>query len=189
MILVNIAFPWGLKRSKVIKRRVLLSFLVLLLTSTFSWAQSFWLETGLAYSERLLDGQANQNFEAFAKLGIKAVFPVTENLSLYINPFWQGSPGLDGGLWIDFPGNIQDLEGFHSFAALGLSYLGLPSSSSSTGQSQIDTALGFALVAGISYELTDKLRLSLIYTHHPILSPSLSQAFDLSIGLGLVLDP
>lgn len=150
-------------------------------------AQSLWLETGLAYTEQLNDSEANQTFEPYAKLSVKAILPVNETLSVYLNPYWQGGFGFDAGAWIDFPGRIQDLENFDSFAALGLSYLPLLNLSSETGFGQTGAAFGLALVGGISYSLSDTLSLSLSYTHHPILSPSLAQAFDISLGLRINL--
>ncbi|MCA9837648.1 MAG: hypothetical protein KC422_12065 [Trueperaceae bacterium] len=146
-------------------------------------AQSFWLETGLAYTESLSDGKGTQSFEPFAKLGFRTVIPVNDTLGLYLRPFWAGTLGLDAGLWIDFPGKIQDLQGFNSFAGFGLSYLNVLTTSSSTGFSSFEGGLSLSLTGGISYDLTDTVAVSLSYSHYPILTPALSQAFDVSLGL------
>jgi hypothetical protein len=165
-----------------------LLFVCLLSWSSFSSAQSIWLESGLAYSERLSDTQANQNYEPFLSFGLKGLVPVSDTLSLYLHPFWQGGFALDAGLWVDFPGNIQDLEGFNSYAGIGLGFLPVLTTNTSTGITQRLSGFSFSLSVGISYDLSQNAAVTLGYTHHPILSPTLSQAFDISLGLRLFFD-
>ncbi len=170
---------------KKLKTFILVTLFIL--TVDFVFAQSFWLESGLAYSEILNDSVANQNFEPYFKLGLRGIFPISESIGIYINPYWQGGFGLDAGAWFDFPGKIQDLENFNSFAGLGLSYLPILNLSSETGFGQTQAAFGLVLLAGVSYDLNGSLSITLSYTHHPILSPSLAQAFDIGLGLRLNL--
>lgn len=155
----------------------------LVLLSSFAFSQSIWLEPGLAYTENLTNGEANQNFEPFLTLGLKATFPVTDTLSLYVHPYWQNGFAADAGLWIDFAGRIQDLEGFNSFTGIGLSFLPLFNTDTDTGLTPTTAAYGLALSGGVSYDLTESIAATLTYTHRPIIVPSLSQAFDLSFGL------
>ncbi len=182
----------------------MIRFLILvLLSSSFSLAQSVWLEGGLGYNESLStnlsdsveETQANQNYEPFLHLGLQANIPINNDLSLYVKPFWQDGFGADAGVWIDFPGRIQDLEGFNSFMAVGLSYINLRNGITDSRVSppsalQVnESGLGFAISAGISYDLNDLVAATVRYTHRPIILPSLAQAFDVSLGLRLSFEP
>jgi len=172
--------------------RVLIS---LILLSSVAYSQSLWLESGIAYTENLTLNEANQNFEPFLNLGLKVTFPVSDTLSLYAFPYWrnvqsswQNSLAVDAGLWIDFAGRIQDLEGFNSFTGIGISYLTLFNTDPETTFTLPTSAYGLALSGGVSYDLTDNLAATLTYTHRPIFSPSLAQAFDLSFGFRFSFD-
>lgn len=160
-------------------------FIALLLTSSLSFAQSILLEAGLSYSELQQDGSPSQQFEPYTKFAATVTLPVAEGLSIYLSPYWQGAFAADLGLWIDFPGRIQDIEGLNSFVTVGFSYLPLLNTRvlDDVVLSGYEAAFGFALVAGVSIDLNKDLAATLSYTHHPIIIPSFSQAFDISLGL------
>ncbi len=158
---------------------------ILMIFNSIVFSQTVMVEAGLAYSELLQERNSSQQFEPYAKFAATITLPVAEGLSIYLNPYWQRAFAADLGLWIDFPGRIQDLEGLNSFVAVGLSYLPLLNTRvlGDTSVSSYESAFGFALVAGVSIDLNDDLAATLRYTHHPIILPSFSQAFDISLGL------
>lgn len=139
---------------------------IILLFSVYclSLSQSVTLESGLGYIEE----SSNQYRNTF-KIGARVLLPVSESSQLYINPYWLGGFGLDAGAWFRLPLTIQDLEGFHSYVGGGLSLT--------------QARFGFALNAAISYDFSDQAALVLIYTHRPLVTPQLSQVFDLSLGI------
>lgn len=156
--------------------------IILLLIMSLGHSQSFMLESGVAYGEHLLDKTATQDYDVFSKLGVRAIIPISESLGIYADAFLKGDWGFGAGLWIDFPGQIQDLEGLNTFAALGLGIV--PSLNTSTTQdSSYIQSVGATVMVGVSYDISDNLALMGSYTHHPIFSPTFSQAFDLSFGL------
>jgi len=159
--------------------------IALLLMSSTVFSQTVIVEAGLAYSELLQESSSSQQFEPYGKFSATLTLPVAEGLSIYLNPYWQGAFATDLGIWIDFPGKIQDLEGLNSFMAVGLSYLPLANTRvlDDVVLSSYESAFGFALVAGVSIDLNDDLAATVSYTHHPIIIPSFGQAFDISLGL------
>lgn len=149
-------------------------FILLLFMLSFSYAQSLWIETGLGYLEKLEGAQeqkGKQNYDSGFKFGARVVFPVSDRAGIYVAPFVQGgfNFNIDAGAWFTLPLNIQDVEGFTS-------YLG-------TGLTVTDGRFGLALSGALSYNLSNDVALALIYTHRPLLTPRLSQAFDISVGL------
>ena len=156
------------RRDKVGGRRKYLlsspfSLLFLLLFCTLSSAQSLSIETGLGYLEQ------SSNYLSYLKLGGKVTLPVADKVDLYIAPYWLGSFNIDAGAWFTLPLTIQDLEGFHSYVGIGLSVT--------------QGRFGFALSAAVSYDIADNTAFILTYTHRPLITPALSQAFDLAIGI------
>jgi hypothetical protein len=131
-------------------------------------AQSLTIETGLGYV-----GQGNNQYLDYFKVGAKGLFPVSEGVELYVAPYWMGGFGIDAGASFRLPLTIQDLEGFRSYVGTGLSI--------------IQGRFGFALSAAVSYDLSDRTAVVLSYTHRPLLSPTLSQAFDVSFGVSIDL--
>ena len=144
-----------------------------LLLSGAGCAQSVWLELGPAYLE--VRGEERSSYQATFKFGLRGLLPIGERNSLYLAPhiYTSGSAGLDGGLWIRFPSDLEDVEGLSSYAGAGLAL--------ERG------AFGLVLSAGLSYELNRDLSVAFVYTHRPLLIPRLSQTFDLSAGLALRL--
>jgi hypothetical protein len=144
----------------------------LLFTLYFSFspasAQSLTIETGLGYV-----GKGNNQYLDYFKVGAKAFLPVSESVDLYVAPHWMGGFGIDAGTSFKLPLTIEDLEGFRSYVGTGLSL--------------IQGRFGFALSAAVSYDLSDRTGLVLTYTHRPLLSPGLSQAFDVSLGINVNL--
>ena len=147
--------------------------LLLVLCLTPVLAQSVWLESGLGYSERAL-GEDDSEYTPYLKLGLRGVLPVSERVGLFLAPYWLGGAGLDAGAWFTFPTNLDDLEGFQSYAGAGLSFA--------------PAGFGLALSAAVSYELQRNLDLTLSYTHRPLLRPRLSQTFNVSVGLAIRLE-
>jgi hypothetical protein len=148
------------------RRYVLLSpssfLLFFLLFFSFSFAQTVTIETGLGYLEQ-------GEYLNYLKLGGKLALPVADKVDIYIAPYWLGGFNIDAGAWFALPLTIQDIEGFRSYVGTGLSL--------TRGR------FGFALSAGISYDIADNSALTLTYTHRPLITPGLSQAFDLSVGI------
>ncbi len=132
-------------------------------------AQSITVETGLGYIE-----QVNSQYLDYFKIGAKAMFPVSENVDLYVAPYWMGGFNIDAGAWFRLPITIEDLEGFRSYVGTGLSVT--------------QARFGFALSAAVSYDLSDQTALMLTYTHRPLISPSFKQAFDISVGINFELE-
>jgi hypothetical protein len=148
-----------------------LTLLVILLLLCVAQGQSLWIETGLGYLEQLPpEGRAQQIYDSGFKVGARVIFPVSDRVGIYLAPFWQNGFNVDAGAWFTLPLNIQDVEGFTSYVGTGLTVV--------TGG-----RFGFALSGALSYELSNDVALALIYTHRPLLTPRLSQAFDISVGL------
>jgi hypothetical protein len=149
-------------------------FILLLFAFSFSYGQSLWLEMGGGWLEQLPGNgeRANQVYDSGIKFGARAVFPVTERAGIYIAPYYLLGFNVDAGAWFTLPLTIQDVEGFTSYIGTGLA---------------ITTArqfrFGFALSGALSYDLSNDVALALIYTHRPLLTPQLSQGFDISVGL------
>ena len=130
-------------------------------------AQAIWLETGLAYNEQPnLD--TNEPYTSYLRVGVRGLIPINKTVSYYIAPQWFGGLGLDTGAWFTFPVTLDDLEGFRSYAGTGLSY--------TRGK------LGLALSAALSYELNRNTDVVAVYTHRPLFTNGLTQAFDISLG-------
>jgi hypothetical protein len=155
-------------------RRVVL-LLALLISPFLVQGQSLWIETGLGWLERLPPNgeRANQEYDTNFKVGARAVFPVSERVGVYVASYLQGGFNVDAGTWFTLPLTIQDVEGFRSYLGTGLTITG--------------GRFGFALSAALSYDLSNDIALALVYTHRPLLTPRLSQAFDLSVGLRIDL--
>jgi hypothetical protein len=130
-------------------------------------AQSLTIETGLGYVEQ------SSGYIDYLKLGTRVMFPVSEAVDLYVAPYWLGGFNVDAGVWFRLPLTIQDLEGFRSYVGTGLSLT--------------QARFGFALSAALSYDLSDNTALMLTYTHRPLITPGLSQAFDVSLGINFKL--
>jgi hypothetical protein len=129
--------------------------------------QSLWIETGVGWLERLPEAQ--QEYDPGFKIGARVVFPVAERVGIYLAPSLQRGFSLDAGAWFTLPLNIQDVEGFTS-------YLG-------TGLTLTNARFGLALSGALSYDLSNDVALTLAYTHRPLLSPQLSQGFDIAVGV------
>ncbi len=150
-------------------------FLLVLLSPCLVQGQSLWVETGLGWLEQLpAEGRAQQVYDSGFKVGLRGVFPVSEKVGVYLAPHWQKGINVDAGAWFTLPLTIQDVEGFTSYVGTGLTITGLTTS---------DIRFGFALSAALSYDLSDAVALALVYTHRPLVTPRLSQAFDISVGL------
>jgi hypothetical protein len=148
-------------------------FIPLLFAFAFAYGQSLWLETGLGYLEQLPEeGRAQQIYDSGFKFGARFVLPVSDVTGLYLAPFLQNGFNVDAGLWFTLPLTIQDVEGFRSYVGTGLTAM--------TGER---FRFGFALSAALSYDLSNDVALALVYTHRPLLTPKLSQAFDISVGV------
>lgn len=148
-------------------RRLLILLLFML---GLSYGQSIWIETGLGYLEQLPEeGRAQQVYDSGFKFGARVVVPISEVTGLYLAPFLQNGFNVDAGAWFTLPLTIQDVEGFRSYLGTGLTLTG--------------GRFGFALSGALSYDLSNNVALALVYTHRPLLTPTLSQAFDVSVGL------
>ncbi|MGL4608426.1 MAG: hypothetical protein ACRCYY_01900 [Trueperaceae bacterium] len=147
---------------------------VLLFLLGFSYGQSLWLEMGVGYLEILPDGneRPNQSYDSGFKFGARFVAPVTPVTGLYIAPFLQDGFNIDAGLWFTLPLTIEDIEGFRSYVGTGLTFTG-----------RDPTRFGLALSGALTYDLSKNVALALTYTHRPLFTPRLSQAFDVSVGL------
>lgn len=158
--------------------RHLLTFICLV--STPALAQSVWFELGWGYDET-----SALEFASGAKIGVRGVYPLNRSLGVYLSPYvitglgvpeeWNGlAAGVDGGVWYDFRTTPQDLEGFHSYAGVGLSV--------------IKAQFGAVISGAFSYDVGRDLELALIFNYRPLILPDLSQAFDISLGLRYDLD-
>ena len=147
--------------------------ILLLLAFGFSYGQALWIETGLGYLEQLPPPESNarpdQEYDSGFKFGARVVVPVSEVTGLYLAPFLQNGFNVDAGAWFTLPLTIQDVEGFRSYVGTGLTLTG--------------GRFGLALSGALSYDLSNDVALALIYTHRPLFTPKLSQAFDISVGL------
>jgi hypothetical protein len=149
-------------------------FILLLFTLSFSYGQSIWIETGLGYLEQLPENpdsneRPDQTYDSGFKFGARFVLPVSNTMGLYLAPYLQSGFSVDAGAWFTLPLTIQDVEGFRSYIGTGLTVTG--------------GRFGFALSGALSYDLSSDVALALVYTHRPLLTPQLSQAFDVSVGL------
>jgi hypothetical protein len=148
-------------------------FVLLLFTLSFSYGQSLWIETGLGYLEQLPPPESNvrpdQEYDSGFKFGARFVVPVSDVTGLYLAPFLQNGFNVDAGVWFTLPLTIQDVEGVRSYVGTGLTLTG--------------GRFGLALSGALSYDLSNDVALALVYTHRPLFTPRLSQAFDISVGL------
>lgn len=140
-----------------------LLWVALLACSSTVVAQALWLESGLSYVET-----APQQYEAGVSFGVRGLLPLGETANLFLHPFWRSGLGLDAGVLARFPVDLEDPEGFRAYLGGGLSL--------------IRGRFGLALVAAISYELSPQTELALVYSHRPLLTPELAQAFDISLA-------
>jgi hypothetical protein len=155
--------------------RCCVASLVLLLSA--GYAQSVWLESGLAYREN-----GAGSYEPLFKVGLRGFLPLSEPLSLYGALAWRDGIMADVGVWYAFDPNLQDPFGFRTYGGAGLTFV---SGDSATAN---EDSVGLALSVAASYAIDETFGLAVIYTHRPLLLPELSQAFDISIGLTLSLD-
>jgi hypothetical protein len=148
-----------------------LLLLLLLFAFSVSHGQSIWVETGLGYLEQLPESNArpDQSYDPSFKVGARVVVPVSNTVGLYLAPYLQSGFNVDAGTWFTLPLTIQDVEGFRSYLGTGLTLTG--------------GRFGFALSGALSYDLSNDVALALVYTHRPLLTPRLSQAFDVSLGI------
>jgi hypothetical protein len=152
----------------------MLRYLVLLIVLLFpcvARGQSLWLETGLGWLERL-DDPPKQVYDSGFKIGARVIFPVSEKAGIYLAPYLLRGFNVDAGAWFTLPLTIQDVEGFKSYIGTGLAI--------TTGER---FRFGFALSGALSYDLSNDVAIALIYTHRPLLTPTLSQGFDIALGL------
>jgi hypothetical protein len=154
----------------LLSRHIYFTLGFFLLTTAFG--QSIWLETGFAYAEQTCG--TSSCFPIYLKLGARGMVPVSEQVSLFLAPYWLGGFGLDAGAWFSFPVTLEDLEGFASYAGAGLSLT--------------QGRFGLSLSGALSYELDRNFDLVVSYTHRPLFIPKFSQTFDLSAGLALRLE-
>ncbi len=138
-----------------------------------SLAQSISVETGLGFIENIVTGKASQEYSADIKLGLRGTAPIDNNLDIFFAPYYFHGFGIDSGLWFNFPVSLEDEIDFDSYAGIGLSYL--------------DNRIGMNLVLAISYEVSKNNQITLTYTHRPLFTPVLSQAFDIAIGYKIIL--
>jgi hypothetical protein len=141
-----------------------------LLCSLIGWGAvyaqgvSVWLEPSLAFIET-----NTQTYTTAFKVGTRVVLPITETVGVYAAPYYAAGFGADIGTWFSFPGSFEDVPGFSAYGGLGLTIIG--------------GRFGFALSGAILYELSRTSEIGLIYTHRPLLSPALGQAFDVAFAL------
>ncbi len=145
--------------------------LMVLLCPSVVQSQSLWIETGVGWLEQLPEAQ--QDYDPGFKIGARVVFPVAERLGIYLAPSLQRGFSLDAGAWFTLPLTIQDVEGFTSYIGTGLTLT--------------NARFGFALSGALSYDLSNDVALTFAYTHRPLLSPQLSQGFDIAVGVKLEL--
>lgn len=132
---------------------------------------SLWFETGVAY--RPADADTSTGADATVtprlRVGVRGVQPLSETTALYAAFALDGDPFLDLGGWYSFLPGADDLFGVRSYAGTGLSYAA--------------GSFGVSLSAALSYELSPRTSLLLVYTHRPLFLPELGQAFDVSVGV------
>ena len=149
-------------------------FLTLIcLAGTPTLAQSVWFEVGWTYDETM-----GLEFESGAKIGLRGVYPLNRSLGLYLSPYViTGSDiagGVDTGVWYDFRTTPQDLEGFRSYAGVGLTI--------------IKAQFGAVISGAFSYEIARNTELAFTFSYRPLIIPDFSQAFDVSLGVRYTLD-
>ena len=147
-----------------------------LLLSSLSFGQSVWLEGGLGYDENKETPVAP--YDLSFKGGLRGTYPLIDaplsRSGLYAAAAWRNGILVDAGGWFTFLPEEDALYGFEAHLGAGLTYA-------------VDS-FGVALSAGLSYDITQGIALSFIYTHRPLVLPELSQAFDLSAGVKIDLD-
>ena len=143
----------------------------LLLLCCLANGQSVWLGTGLSYLE-----SDEANFEPSFTINIRAVFPVSETAGIYTALTVPRGLTLDAGGWFSFEPNLTDPFGLQAHIGVGLNYL-------------IGSAdFGLALSGALSYAVSPDLDIFFNYTHRPLVTPRLAQAFDIIIGLKFSVD-
>ena len=139
-----------------------------------AFGQSVWLEGGLGYDENKETG----TYDFSVKGGLRGTYPLTDaplsRSGLYAAAAWRNGILVDAGGWFTFLPEEGALYGFEAHLGAGLTYA-------------VDS-FGVALSAGLSYDITQGIALSFVYTHRPLVLPELSQAFDLSAGVKIDLD-
>lgn len=131
---------------------------------------SLWFETGVAYRPAAdTDTGADPEVTPRLRVGVRGVQPLSETTALYAAFALDGDLLLDLGGWYSFLPGADDLFGVRSYAGTGLSYAA--------------GSFGLSLSAALSYELSPRTSLLLVYTHRPLLLPELGQAFDVSVGV------
>ena len=125
---------------------------------------SLWLESGLAYR----DGETAR-LTPHLRVGIRGVRPLSDTTALYAAFAIDGDLLLDLGGWYSFLPDADDLFGFRSYAGTGLSYAA--------------GSLGVALSGAVVYEFSPRTAFLVVYTHRPLFTPALGQAFDVSVGV------
>ena len=124
---------------------------------------SLWFESGLAY--RL----GETGLTPHPRLGVRGVQPLGDTTAVYAAFAVDGDLLLDLGGWYSFLPGADDLFGFRSYAGTGLSY--------------VAGSLGVALSGAVSFELSPQTAVLVVYTHRPLFTPRLGQAFDVSVGV------
>lgn len=146
----------------------------LIFLGSVAFGQSVWLEGGLGYDEN----KETNTYDLSFKGGLRGTYPLTDaplsRSGLYAAAAWRDGILLDAGGWFTFLPEASELYGFEAHLGAGLTYA-------------VDS-FGVALSTGLSYDLTQGLALSFVYTHRPLLLPELKQAFDLSAGVKIDLD-
>ena len=139
-----------------------------------AFGQSVWLEGGLGYDENKETG----TYDLSVKGGLRGTYPLIDaplsRSGLYAAAAWRNGILVDAGGWFTFLPEEGALYGFEAHLGAGLTYA-------------VDS-FGVALSAGLSYDITQGIALSFVYTHRPLVLPELSQAFDLSAGVKIDLD-
>ena len=130
---------------------------------------SLWFETGVAYRSAATDTGADTGVTPRLRVGVRGVQPLGETTALYAAFALDGDLLLDLGGWYSFLSGADDLFGVRSYAGTGLSYAA--------------GSFGLSLSAALSYELSPRTSLLLVYTYRPLLLPELGQAFDVSVGV------
>lgn len=153
---------------------ILVYILFFLPLSSVSFGQSLWLGGGLGYDEN----RETNLYDLSFKGGVRGTYPLREeplsSSGLYAAAAWRSGVLVDAGAWFTFLPEENALYGLEAHLGGGLTYA--------------SGSVGVALSAGFSYDLTQGVALSFIYTHRPLLLPELKQAFDLSAGIRLDLD-
>ena len=132
-------------------------------SASVSAPPSVWLESGLAYRP------GEDALTPHLRVGLRGLQPLTDTISLYGAFAVDGDLTLDLGAWYSFLPGADDAFGFRSYAGTGLSY--------------VAGSFGVALSAALSYELSTRTSLVVVYTHRPLFFPDVSQAFDVSLGV------